>query len=134
MEIHYLNLNKEKFTRFQSHAGDSLCNDYVGALETGKICMELIYRWETDTLNGEIYVLDPQTGDGQLSDGRPYAHAGDVCLEFRDITFEDFMKQAELVLAEFINDNGLLEKADCPWETFHCRFPQQTYNRKRIKK
>ena len=117
MEIHYLNINKEKFTRFQSHAGEPLCNDYVGSLETGKICMKLIYRPETDTLDGEVYVLDPRTGYGQLPDGRSYEHSGGVCLGFRDISFDDFRKQAELVLSKYIDDNGLSEKADCSQES-----------------
>ena len=102
------NFSEEDFEKCKKqNAGD-----YVGNVRTGNLCIDLIQDEYDGSIWGDCYVGGIDSGYGYSgNDNYPYAYCLTVGMaiqkeDFKDYTYEEFIKVAENELTESIKENA----------------------------
>ena len=113
------NLKEEDWNKYK--VNQMIDDEYIGNCRTGNICMDIVLRGVDENekiLTYDCYVGGVDSGYGYGIDKYPYDYAdGGEFITNNDCTklsFKQFKKIAEKEFTKFINDNGLLEKAQEP--------------------
>ena len=124
MEFNWNELKKENYTNNKKELLE-LVDDCIGFIRIGEICVDVIIRDYGEEGNKlaysyDFYVANEDTGYGYKEDlNIPYDYADGTDLYDLSLSYEDFVKESERIITEFINANdrkdhkySLIEKAN----------------------
>lgn len=124
MEFNWNELKKENYTNNKKELLE-LVDDCIGFIRIGEICVDVVIRDYGEEGNKlaysyDFYVANEDTGYGYKEDlNIPYDYADGTDLFNLSLSYEDFVKESERIITEFINANdrkdhkySLIEKAN----------------------
>ena len=124
MEFNWNELKIENYTNNKKELLE-LVDDCIGFIRIGEICVDVVIRDYGEEGNKlaysyDFYVANEDTGYGYKEDlNIPYDYADGTDLFNLSLSYEDFVKESERIITEFINANdrkdhkySLIEKAN----------------------
>jgi hypothetical protein len=130
-EFNWSKFTEDKYAKaMESWVKDSFNDDFIGAVNVGDICIELVNGFYIDADDNEVrdllcnfYVRHEDTGYSWEDAPVPYDHADGTFLPIPyGLTYEEFKANAEKVFTEYIvvndkqDDYSLVEHANRPLE------------------
>lgn len=119
MKFDWRNFTEEDYKNYLAKCVAKIfdCNDYLGAVRVGDICIELLDSYwfgaddEYDELEKALaynfYVAFEDTGYGYKNNGLTYDYAGGVFIDAPyDMSYEEFKNKMEKLFEEFITENN----------------------------